>query len=199
MYLLPTTELEAVNTMLESIGEQPVNTLVNSGVPEVDIAYTVLTNISRDFQAKGWHFNTETNFPLSLDVNNNLMVPANTLRVDSIDTHRDVTLRGIRLYDKEKHTYFFSESLNVDIVLFLDFMELPQAARSYLVIRASRDFQKKLVGSDTLYTLTKEDEVAALQVLQDCEDDCGDYNIFNSYDTARPINRNQNPYGRGGR
>ena len=46
-----TTELEAVNIMLSSIGEAPVNSL-SSGLVDAELAQTTLHNVSREVQAQ---------------------------------------------------------------------------------------------------------------------------------------------------
>jgi hypothetical protein len=53
------TELEAVNVLLTTIGEAPVNTLTGNQVTDVTVAKQVLLEISREIQSQGWHFNTE--------------------------------------------------------------------------------------------------------------------------------------------
>ena len=51
------TELEAVNILLTTIGEAPVNTLTGNQVTDVTVATQVLLEISREIQSQGWHFN----------------------------------------------------------------------------------------------------------------------------------------------
>lgn len=195
--LIALTELEAVNLMLESIGEQPVNTLIDTGIADVQIATSILHNTSRNLQAKGWSFNRETDYPLVRDVNNNILVPPNVLMVKPTDTTLDIVQRGDKLYDKTNHTFIFTQDVKCDITFFLDFEDLPQAARTYIYVLASRDFQKKVLGSETITSITKEDEEHARATFMEAEDTTGGYNIFDSYDTARPIMRNHNPLPRG--
>jgi hypothetical protein len=64
MTLTVTTKLEAVNTMLTSIGESPVNTITASTTTDVSIAIQILDNVSREVQSVGWYFNTDTNYKL---------------------------------------------------------------------------------------------------------------------------------------
>ena len=52
------SELDAVNSILMSVGESPVNTLTTQS-PEVAIAQTTLRQITREIQAEGWSFNSE--------------------------------------------------------------------------------------------------------------------------------------------
>jgi len=49
-----TSKLDAVNTMLSSIGEAPVSSL-SSGLIEAEIAETILDTIDREVQSMGWH------------------------------------------------------------------------------------------------------------------------------------------------
>lgn len=193
MSLTPVTELEAVNFMLESIGELPVNTLEVSGVTEASIAHSNLTNASRNFQARGWDFNTEQDYPLALDEYSQLVLPPTTLKVDAMDRTVEIIQRGTKLYDKKNHTYTFTLVPKVEITFFLPFEELPQAVRHYITVVAYRDFQRKVIGSDTINSMTQEDEMKALVAVMEMEADTADYSIFGSYSTARPILRNQNP------
>ena len=52
------TELSAVNSILGSIGQSPVNSL-NLQNPEIEFVYNVLTEVNKDVQNEGWLFNTE--------------------------------------------------------------------------------------------------------------------------------------------
>jgi hypothetical protein len=60
-----TSKLEAVNVMLTSIGESPVNTITSSTTTDVSIAIQILDNVSREVQSVGWHFNSDTNYKLT--------------------------------------------------------------------------------------------------------------------------------------
>lgn len=199
MNLLPMTELEAVNLILETSGESPVNSLITSGVSEVSIAQDILHNTSRNYQARGLYFNTEYKYPLSLDTDGNIYLPYNTIKVDPIDRTKRIIQRGTRLYDLENHTYIFTEVPEVEITFFLPFDELPQPVRNYVTVVAGREFQRKVVGSETINKLTEEDEMKALIAVQEYEDDTADYSIYDNYYAARVINRNYNPYPVGAR
>lgn len=164
--LSPSTELDAVNTMLSVIGEAPVNTLDVSGNAYIESAQGILREVSRDVQVKGWHFNTERDYTLSRDGNSKIPLPTNALQVSTSDEHYniDVAVRGGFLYDKKNHTLLWPDypSLKCRIVFFLDFEELPQSARSYITIVASRTFQERTLGSDALHKFTQDDETRAM-------------------------------------
>ena len=178
--LSPTTELEAINTMLSTIGESPVNTVEDTGNVDVVIARQILQTVSREVQARGWHFNTEKNYTITPDSEGYLVLPNTVLKADTVypDSSKDVVVRGSRLYDREKHTYVFTDAVKVDMTILLTFDELPEVARNYATIRASRIFQERVVGSDTLHAFNSQDEARAMVSLMEYEADTADLNIL---------------------
>lgn len=181
-FVTPTTTLQAVNEMLRTIGESPVTT-VDSVDPlpvDVEIALNALRFVNREVQARGWHFNTEIDYPLVRDGSNFLVLPSNALRVDTTDEygHYDVAVRGNRLYDRDEHSFTFTEDVEVNMVVVLPFEDLPEAARYYIAIRAARRFQAGAVGSQILAAFSEADEIAAHALLLDAEGDTADYNIL---------------------
>lgn len=185
--LTPTTELEAVNLMLSVIGEAPVNSVDTSGLADAVTAYNILNFCSREVQLVGWHWNTEPNFPIPPDQNGYLSLPANTLRVDTDGASQgsDLIQRGTRLYDRVNHSYVFDKAVTVEIVLLLPFDELPEAARSYITIRAARQFQERVVGSEVLSAYTQRDEMQAMARLKDAEAETADFNILTNNEALR--------------
>lgn len=181
------TELEAVNMCLAAIGESPVNALSNTGLADVASARTKLTEFSRTVQTSGWAFNTERNYPLSRAPDGTITAPVNTLSVSTVSnvTDTQISQRGQKIYDKKNHTYIFSKDLTVNIILYLDWDELPQTARQYIAVCAARSFQGINLSSDTLDKLSESDELKALVALKDAEGDNGDFNMFSdSYSVA---------------
>lgn len=178
--LSPTTELEAINTMLSTIGESPVNAVEDTGNVDVVIARQILQTVSREVQARGWHFNTEKNYTITPDSEGYLVLPNTVLKVDTVypDSSKDVVVRGSRLYDREKHTYVFTDAVKVDMTILLTFDELPEVARNYVTIRSSRIFQERVVGSDTLHAFNSQDEARAMVSLMEYEADTADLNIL---------------------
>lgn len=177
-----TSELDAINIMLDCIGESPVSSLEVSGLVDVAKAKALLTETSRAVQKLGWHFNEERNYPLMRDVNGHITLPPNALKVDTTEnfdkTQLDVTQRGQQMYNRAKHTYVFDRNLKVDIVFMLPWDSLPEAARHYILIKAARIFQARQLGSDTLHRFSEQEEFDALAALKDAEGDNADYNMF---------------------
>lgn len=191
--LSPTTELDAINTMLSAIGEAPVNTVEDNGVVDAVMARQILNGISREVQAWGWHWNTEKEYLLVPTFpEGELVLPHTVLRVDTVSTDQDVdvVVRGNRLYDRRNHTYKFDRPLRVDMVILLQFHELPEPARRYITIRSARTFQERVVGSTELSQFALKDELRALAVLREMDADTADYNILtDNYSVARVLDR----------
>ena len=186
--LTPTSELEAINTILSVIGESPISSLSDiSSVADAVTEQSIVSEVSRQVQTKGWHFNTDKEITLSPDTySGEITVPSNCLRVDSTTDDRevDVVNRGSKLYDRRNHTYKLNKQIKVDMVVLLPFTDLPQAARHYVTIKAARIFQSRTVGSEALYQFTATDERDALIDLKKAEGVTGDYNILTGNPTV---------------
>lgn len=188
----PTTILEAVNLMLSTIGEAPVNTVENSGVLDAVAARQQLSIINREVQTRSWHWNSEENVTITPSHPEGFIIlPSNTLRVDTSGPSSgiDAVQRGNRLYDRKNHTYVFGSSVTVDLTLLLPFEELPEAARLYISIRAARKFQESVLGSSDISQFTLRDEIMAKTTLEDAEADTADYNILNNISVLEVMQR----------
>jgi hypothetical protein len=187
-----TTELEAINTMLDCIGESPISSLEVSGLVEVAKAKAILNEVSLAVQTTGWHFNSEHRYPLVRDLDGYINAPRNAIQVDISEAQSDIeiTQRGLRLYDKKNHTFMFTKDLLADIVLYLPWDDLPQAARRYIMIRAARVFQTRELGSESLHKFSEAEEFMAHSDLRAAEGETGNYNMFNgSWSVASILDR----------
>jgi hypothetical protein len=191
----PTTKLEAVNVMLSTLGEAPVNSL-NSGLIDAEMAEQILDNVNREVQAQGWNFNTETDYTIAVNTAGEIELPSNFVRVDLAKSEtkfrsskNEYVQRGNRIYDTIKHTYAIGKALKLDAVVLLDFELIPEVARRYIAIRASRIFQERVLGSTNMSAQNRTDEQQTQLALIDMEGDSGDYNIFDDYGTYSVIDR----------
>lgn len=184
-----TSEIEAINTMLDAIGESPVSSLEVSGLVDVAKARAVLNEVSRELQSLGWTFNTEKEYPLVRQDDGTITVPENFIAVDSsrLLPSIDVVQRGQRLYDKKAHSYSFTKDITADVTILLPWEELPQTARTFIAIRAARVFQSRVLGSDSLHRFSAEQEQSAWEALQAVEAEAGDYNIFSGSSSVAQI------------
>jgi len=184
------TELEAVNVLLTTIGEAPVNTLDGNQVTDVSIAKQVLNEVSREVQAQGWHFNTEQGVELSPNISGDIAIPADTARIDAQDFN--TVIREGKMFNLTDRTFEFASKIKVDIVYYQDFVELPQQAKKYITTRAARIFSDRLLNSESIHKMTSRDEQRALIDLKELEGDTGDFNMMDSYSVSRVMNRGFN-------
>lgn len=185
-----TTKLDAVNTMLSAIGEAPVSSL-SSGLIEAEIAETILDTVDREVQSMGWHFNTELNKSFAQDTNGQVILPADILQADAtlLANSPDLVQRGLKMYDRKNHTFNIGVNVALDVVVQIDFDDVPEVAKRYMVLRATRIFQDRVVGSATLHGFHEKDENRALMELREFDKSADDDNIFDNYDTFSIIDR----------
>jgi hypothetical protein len=191
------TELEALNMMLTAADEAPVQTASQPGHFPLSIAKAVLDDTSRVVQAMGWTFNTEYKFPLTRDVNGEIPLAPNVLSLDVDDNWAsvDAIQRGSRLYDRRNHRYTFDQDLTGTIIFLLPWSDLPQPARHYIAVRASRTFVARMQAGDGPFAMTEQDEQMALLALQSHEADAADANFLtDSWSVAQVLQGRHDPY-----
>ena len=175
------TELSAVNTILGSIGQSPI-TVLDFDNPEHSYVFNLLKEVNIDVQNEGWHFNTESHYKLSPDVNGHFVLPANVLQYDVTDGQdiktTDVVVRNGRLYDKVKHTDVFSDDLIVDITWLFEFNDLPSVFQRYITYRAASRAATQLVGSSELVQLLAAQEGQARASCMEYECNLGDHSYM---------------------
>mgnify|MGYP005676844213 CR=1 FL=1 len=191
-----TTELEAVNTILSTIGEAPLSTLTGSLPVDGTMAKSVLNEINREVQSMGWHFNTQPKVTLSKDAGNSTIpLATNVLRVQlnpylHSKTDYDIVQRDNILFNLVTNTSTFTEDLkDVKIVYLLDFSEIPEQAKRYITIRSARVFHDRTLGANTLHKFSLQDEEKSLVILKQAEASTGDYSVFDSPDQIYTVNR----------
>lgn len=211
------TKLEAVNEMLLSIGESPVQSL-SSGLGDAAIAEAVLDRTSREVQLKGWHVNTLRAFTLSKNGSNQFGLPDDTLKVDTVNpqsgrqestprrsSHINAVMKRASddskwlMFDVDNNseTWTNETELTVDIVKLLDFAKLTPALQIYVWTKAAHRFQKGMMGSKVLFEYTSEDVLEAeTQAVQEDADN-EDLNVLRESPHAYSVAYRFNPgYGR---
>jgi len=189
MPVIASTELDAINTMLTTIGESPVNS-ISASTADTRIAQLILQEVDRATQIKGWNWNTEKEVPLTRNGSNEIVLSSNVVRVDvNRQEYRNVEVvqRGNKLWDKKNRTFIFTADLKGEIVYLLPFSDLPEQARYYIVVRSARLFQQRMIGDATGSAFSAEEETTAYMALNDSEDETADHNIFNNYDVSKVV------------
>lgn len=169
----PTTKLQAINTILSSVGESPITSLdYISDSASATIASNIFDEVDRSFQSRGWSFNTDIGKTLTRGSNNEISVSSSTIRVNVSETTYPtlrVVLRGTKLYDARSASYIFSSNIVADVVTLLDFELVPEPARNFIVIRSSRLFNIRTRPEEALAKITELDEQLAFSTFLEFE------------------------------
>ncbi len=185
------TELDAVNHVLMSVGESPVNTLSTQS-SEVAIAQNTLRQVCREVQSEGWVYNTEYEFPFVVDTNDEVVIPHTVLQLD-VNKFRhnddyDVVRRNGKLYDRYSHSYKFKnlDTLYCDVVWFFEFDDIPQVFRDYISSRSSRIAVTRMVNDETAAKLLASDEAQLRALAVEYDTAQAEYNVFQGADFRNP-------------
>ena len=188
-----TTLLEAVNVLIESIGEMPVDSLNNVQVQDARVAETIILEFHREGQLRGWSWNREESYPFEKDsASKEIVVPANvaSFTVDPYRWDGRFVLRGQRVYDKWERRYKFDDTIteiHADVIWLLDWDESPEAFNRWTTMRAARAFAARVLGSDSAVKFGAYDEQAALTELMRVELDQSKPNSLTGGPTMRPF------------
>jgi len=177
---VPVNELEAVNMLLAAVGEAAVSSLETATTVDVTQAKNLLSNINREVQQKGWHFNTEWDVVLSLDSDSR--IPLGTTVLSIYSPTKMTTIRGREgspfLYDLDNNTFTWTASVNDAVTItLLDFEDIPQTARQYITTKAARIFQEEIIGQVSAETVNRQEEVEAYADLLDDEGERSGFNV----------------------
>lgn len=198
--LTPVTELDAINMMLMSIGQSPVNAVDDTGIKDVAVAQLWLHNTSREIQSKGWAFNQDFAYPITPDGNNRILVPSNTLAIDPTNPGDDWVQRydtantAMSLYNLVDQTFDRESDLKVDITWFFAFEECPPTFRNYAALLAGQRFQGGAVGSELLFRFEQVDIDRAQHAFEKDQLRVKDRNILAGHSATNQIfHRRRNP------
>ena len=177
---VPVNELEAVNMLLAAVGEAAVSSLETATTVDVTQAKNLLSNINREVQQKGWHFNTEWDVVLSLDSDSR--IPLGTTVLSIYSPTKMTTIRGREgspfLDDLDNNTFTWTTSINDAVTItLLDFEDIPQTARQYITTKAARIFQEEIIGQVSAEAVNRQEEVEAYADLLDDEGERSGYNV----------------------
>jgi hypothetical protein len=179
--LTPLTELEAINVILATTANSPISTMDDNQIIDASLASNTLRSVLVEVQTQGLSFNTESKYIIAPDQNGFIVLPRNTLRVDTDgdDASTDAVQRGTKLYNKDDHTFVWTKPVSLEITLGLPFEELPPVVANYATIKAARKYQDQYFSDNYVHSYTATDEAFALARVMDAEIDSTDPNMLN--------------------
>ena len=162
-----TSQIVAVNKMLRGAGFRSTSTLSGSLPREVSAAQAILDEETTALQARGWLFNTEKAVKYSPDpVTGEITLATTVISVDGSKTRRenvglDLLQRGQVLFDRAGGTRVFTKAVYLDVTKRLDWDELPEYFKAYVMVRSARIFADTFVGTNTKHHYKLADETQA--------------------------------------
>lgn len=175
-------ELEAVNEILSSVGDSPINSLENMTDVDAINAYSILQRVNRRFQSRGWSFNSQDAYTLNADANSHKILWNNNILFIQGNNNEKLVKRGDYMFDMTSNTYVFSDSITADVILLVPFADMPQQARDYIVAESSTEFATRYLGDPTLLGILTKRESQAWAFFHEYEMDNNDYNMLNNSD-----------------
>ena len=154
--------------------------------PDVAIALNTLREVSREVQAEGWSYNTEFDYKITPDSNNEIRIADDVLQMDlnqgyPENIEKDAIFRGGKLYDKKAHSYeWTADTVYVDIVWYFDWESIPQPIQAYIVARAAAIVSSRIIGDSNQYQILQQKEANTRSQALEYECNQGDYSFFGS-------------------
>lgn len=176
-----TTKLNAVNTLLQSISQAPVDTVDPTISPDVAAAVQTLDELDRRIQTKGWHWNREDDWELAPNEEGEIPLPSNYLWIGNAywtegGSKARVTERARKLYNRETRSFTFDGSVSLDMVLKLDWEDMPEYARQAILVAAEEVFQVRLQGTSIIERVAEKAIQGAYTTLEQREDEGDEQN-----------------------
>ncbi|MBS5519650.1 MAG: hypothetical protein KHX13_04875 [Acidaminococcus intestini] len=182
------SELDAINIILSSVG----NDLVNSLDDEVDVdianAKNILELTSRNIQRKGWDFNTYR-YTMYPDVYTKKILWDNRIIKFSSEDGNTYAKRGNYLYNMSNQTDEYDREVVLTAIMALDFEDLPDCFKSYIAARAAIDFQSRYFGDQQVSQDLQYNMQEAYQDIVQYDMDMGNYNMLNLTNVSSVLER----------
>jgi hypothetical protein len=182
------TELSAVNAILGSIGQSPINGL-DFANPEISFIYNLLKESNQDVQNEGWTFNIEYHIKENVSTSDNkIIIGSDVIRIDMTDAWdktRDFVRRkdgdGLwKMYDRVNHTFEFPDDdyFYVNKVRLLPFEDIPAPFQRYIIYKASGRAAVQLVSNGQLQKMIAQFEIQSRAAAMEYECNQGDHNYM---------------------
>ena len=182
-YTVNISQTVSSRILTQSIATSRIESQTN---PDVAIALNTLREVSREVQSEGWSFNKESDYPITPDSSNEVVIANNILQIDLNKTYtqnmgRDSINREGKLYDKITHSFVWTDAtLYVDIIWYFDWPSIPTIIQSFIIARAAAIVSSRIIGDPNQYQILIQKEAFAKSTALEYECNQGDYTFFGS-------------------
>jgi hypothetical protein len=171
-------ELSAINDMLGAIGESPISSLEGDSNADVANCRRILNKVNRDIQSKGWTFNIEEGAVLTPDVFSGFINYSSDYLRMTVAGGTPYVKRGEYVYDRTNLTDVFTDAITVDLIRLKDYSEMPECFRSWIVAKASQQFNMRFFGAGEIEAALQTEVSEAYRSCMEYEMDFGDFNML---------------------
>jgi len=140
--------LEAVNRMLEAIGEPNASALDTGGTSDAGQAEAMLDRVTKDVLSNGpnelggWCVNTHLEKVYTPNSSDQIEIPSTIISIERSSTGDKYTYRNGLLYDPKEESYTFTDTVKLNVIEDIDFEDLSYKLRRYIAVKAAFEFQR---------------------------------------------------------
>jgi hypothetical protein len=173
--------LDAVNSLLSTIGQTPIATLEGGQSPDVLAAVDLIKRTNSAVQSCGWKFNTEKTYTLNFDINGKVSLPTGVLdwKQEDLSSYPDLVIRSGYLYNQVDKTFIFTTPVDITVIWLVEFEDDPTPVRNYVIAKAAATFQERFMGSTLATQTLGRDLATARSEFMRWENEAGGYNMLN--------------------
>lgn len=173
------TEREAINEILLSINELPLDTedLV-SDIQTAVVCEKELAIARKKVLARGWVFNT-TSISFFPNVLGNISIADTFLSID-VGDNTNYVIRDHKLFDKDELSFTFEENVTLTVIEDIVFDDIPYLIADFIIQTASLQAYIKIVGASD--DIRVRQEAVVMSRLEALREDAKNYggNLLNS-------------------
>lgn len=186
--LAVSTKINAVNLILSAVGEAPVDTINENDNVDVANALLLLDSTSRSLQAKGWDFNSYTNYVLKPDiVTQQIRYNSNFIHFKAAEN--TIVKRGDYFYDMTNNTDKFTQDVILNVIMAVDFEDLPSCFKDYVTAQTALKFQQRFMGDDGMSQDLLMSAAQAREEIVEYDMNMGSYNMLNFTGVSAALSR----------
>lgn len=130
------TLTDAVNICLRAVGESPVPT-ADSLNPYATAALDIIEENTFNILSKGWWCNTQQGVRLQPNTDGDILLPANTLAINTDDPYGGYAQRGGKLYDLYTNSDKFTSPVELNIIEAVAFEDLPYSLAKHIAYQSA--------------------------------------------------------------
>lgn len=186
-----TTELEAINEMLDAIQASQV-TSIDTTILEVDLAQKLLHKVVFEIQLRGWSWNTEYKSELIPNGSDEIELATNVIQAQcpwQWNAGLIIIERERKLYNATDNTFTFTDNVYANLTFHYEFSDLPAFARHYAFLRAGRKFIQRMVGQTDFIGFQLEDEREAERWMREADNENAQHNMLLNQDSIMIVDR----------